>query len=516
MTRVRQFLDGTDDYVSWTRNFFPAKLLTRTRAADGVGYRWRYTWAEQVLDPDTAGYLTLDGGRAGSLSDCWAVEVNDAPAPLLIVVPMRLRGIAAGGEQVYEFWCPPQTLLARITGGGTAAGADYSWVERDDVGDVTNGHDSDGTVGDMPAHELHGATNVPIGTIVRLRLSESGLFYTFSEVPFRVADVEDDASPTEYDWFLPVTNLRVDRYTGLRVFGTSHLGPDATLKGIAASATQQGMVSLTAQTMGDGDKTFPKDVYIQDDLLVTGFGDFGEAVFCARLDALGDGSFGGLIAVTGSATIGDNLYVGPLGGILSTDMGTHLVQIGTVGGTPMSLAVDGDINGDDDITAGGDVTASGKVLAGTVFNCTGFDGVTGTGGAGDEFVGGICTALGGGGGGPTIVVGTTPVTGGTSGDLLYVGPLGTVGSTPQAALEQGGTGSDLSATGPGVVLQGSAGADLTVGAVPLGTPGYVSGVLPGENGGLGLDLTGLAPGLFLVTDGSGTITGTSVIDGGSF
>ena len=50
-------------------------------------------------------------------------------------------------------------------------------------------------------------------------------------------------------------------------------------------------------------------------------------------------------------------------------------------------------------------------------------GVTGTGGGGDTFYGGICTALGSG---PTVslAVGTTPISGGSSYGILYKGPTG--------------------------------------------------------------------------------------------
>ncbi len=90
-------------------------------------------------------------------------------------------------------------------------------------------------------------------------------------------------------------------------------------------------------------------------------------------------------------------------------------------------------------------------------------GITGTGGAGDSFYGGICTGLGGGGS-------VDVANGGTGNDLSFAGPGVLVQAFTGAAmdvipvltLDLGGTDSDLSLTGPGVVIQANIGDPLTV------------------------------------------------------
>ncbi len=80
--------------------------------------------------------------------------------------------------------------------------------------------------------------------------------------------------------------------------------------------------------------------------------------------------------------------------------------------------------------------------------------------------------------------------------------VSTAGCTIQS-LSQGGTGSDLSATGPGVVIQATMGAVLTVAAY-----------LPPSMGGLGIDASGAASGQVPIADGLGGFVMGALAGGG--
>lgn len=60
---------------------------------------------------------------------------------------------------------------------------------------------------------------------------------------------------------------------------------------------------------------------------------------------------------------------------------------------------------------------------------------------------------------------------------------GVASAVSTIGLAAGGTNANLSATGPGVLQQASSGANVTVGTVNLASTNFVTGVLPGANGG---------------------------------
>jgi hypothetical protein len=150
-------------------------------------------------------------------------------------------------------------ILAKITG---VLGSAYSWVEMQGDGTgtgVTQVLDGglSGSTTVNPAYEVAGSTTVATNSIVELFLG-NGEFWYFTQPSAGTLTVREvDLGPT----VTMVTTLEFDQVDGY-VVSTPSAGV-ARIDHADASATQRGIVSLTAQTLGDGEKRFDDTVVMK-------------------------------------------------------------------------------------------------------------------------------------------------------------------------------------------------------------------------------------------------------------
>ena len=233
-----------------------------------------------------------------------------------------------------------------------------------------------------------------------------------------------------------LTTVDVDLASGLAFSGT-------TLSVQAASVTHAGMVTTTLQEFA-GIKEFQDTVYAFD-LLKTNEIDFNTAA------GGGYGStYGASITATAEPEHGNDAlkaWVPTTALFLTASDGTHnyglLLQDS---GNPAQPH------------CGYGIELQGVVTWGA----------TGTGGGGDTFIGGICTALGAGGGGLT--VSTTTISGGTSGKILYDngGVLGEESLSSVAVTSLNGQQGGVSLVSAGGILTTSTGGTITLTGGTLG------------------------------------------------
>lgn len=471
---------GTD--ALWLLAPTPHRWHTLARLTDFRPLDRAYSWQEVYRT--SGGVVDLPGGLSGTFT---AFEMDDTLTDLVAdpttgaVVDLWLSK-PDDEEPIYVFRWQPESFWGHIT--GTTAPditSRYAWVEYDLATGVVPGGRS-GTVGASdhpeddvnPAKEVNGSPNVLVGKIVRMTFTPGSTlalsWYSFEAwwLHFTLGD-----GVVFFEGRGEGFNLALDRTTGVG------LSAGYVIIGLPASGTQQGMVSLSPQTMGDGYKVFQDEVLIQGDLyVVPGLSSPGGGLagFQVRhgtsaivyvgytFQVVGTSTFEADVQMDGNLHVTSTLTIGTAGAI---SMRETLIDAPSVAANFVLVDVSEGylIN----THPGAFATVSGLVFEGGLYISGALD------------LSGIVIDLTGGGGG---------------GGLDLTGLLG---------LDNGGTGSDLSGTGPGVVLQGSGGAALTVGAVPLDNTAYVSGVLGGANGGLGLSLATVPSGYFLMANGTGTV-----------
>jgi hypothetical protein len=440
-------LDGSADYVSWVNYPFAAELVGRLL----FGGVWIYSWREMILDPTSSEYLALEGGRSGTPADCPAYEINNTPVPTTQpgvlddptrprrLVFMRLRGIANNGELVYEFKNPQARYgtWVRLTAYSSPY---YSFKEV--IGDGTGADRPNGVTGTLSAREFNDQpmlADPTTGTVVWAWLSDGpGEPWLFAGTGLTIE--EADGTPR----YLGVTTLRVDQSDGLSL--TQPLPGVARLDLLPASSTQAGIVALADQQLGIGRKSVEE--------LSLGPGPSVPRVVASLTAGPG-----------GSTAFTLELRSDPTGHPTDTGGWLTLQRHPAGSGTTRLYLHEGSL--------GSTVVGYGiQTFAAT------YDGGTATV-AGMQFVGGLYIS-----GSPTfsLTIGSSPIGGGTTNDLLYVGPSG--------ELEQASLGWGLSLSGG--TLAGT-------GGVAIGAP--VSGGTDGD--------------LMLVGVG-GVVAQTATLDGGAF
>lgn len=242
--------------------------------------------------------------------------------------------------------------------------------------------------------------------------------------------------------FASATTIETDQTSGLTVISGTGGAPRMQIE--AASATHSGAVNTAAQEFA-GTKTFDNNVILKGEGgTSTGNLEFvdGSLVNLAYITATTSSPYLGRKAVVIQAQSASTGTSGPTGaayiicGVGSSSYGTILALGDASGGGQQSFI---------------------SVHNGTTYN----DGVTGTGGGGDSFHGGICTALGAAGA-ATITIGTTTISGGTPGRFLYDN-AGVVG---EAII-----GSGLSFSGGTLTATASSGITIGTTTITSGTTG---------------------------------------------
>jgi len=202
----------------------------------------------------------------------------------------------------------PVSIWGKITAAGGGPPTPHAWTQQktDTSGNFTdNTIGLSGTTSVLPAYASDGSS-VTINTIVRLFLAPEGDFYLF-ETPSMGGGAgtltvrEVDLAPT----VTMVTTLEFDQADGY-VVSTPSAGV-ARIDHADASATQRGIVSLVAQTMGSGDKTFVSNVFAGGKFDAFGLavgGALGTVYFVGGSSAVGLSSDNGIDGVFHSAIVG--------------------------------------------------------------------------------------------------------------------------------------------------------------------------------------------------------------------
>jgi hypothetical protein len=159
----------------------------------------------------------------------------------------------------------PVVFWAKITGHGGGSPTPHSWTEQGEpssgppLADATDARTGTTTV--FPAYALDGGIT-PNGHVVRLYLSSGGDYYLFD--PGMSGATGSSLTVEQADEMVDVPNVTeivLDQVTGLVI--ESSAANTVTLQNLPASATQQGVVNLVAQTLGAGDKRFTDSVLLK-------------------------------------------------------------------------------------------------------------------------------------------------------------------------------------------------------------------------------------------------------------
>jgi hypothetical protein len=269
------------------------------------------------------------------------------------------------------------------------------------------------------------------------------------------------------------TIIVCDQATGLRVqAGGSAV--ETALDLLPASATQQGVVTTGTQTMG-GTKT-----------LVVG------------TDSIRLQPGGGVNIIYGAGGVASNYY------IASTDNGVGATGIsaGPSAGNDafiFLLGVGAVFTGTTFPGGGLNLTSSG--VAGPVFAIGGVKGVTGTGGGGDSFLGGICTGFG-----STLTAGAGI---GISGSTISNTGVTSIVAGSGISVSSGTGAVTISLTVPVTIARGgtNSGAALNNGRIMVSSGGAIVEAAALTNGQLLIGSTGAAPAAATLTAGTNiTIT----------
>lgn len=359
-----------------------APFLARlTSVATGTGTQaglYLYGFVEQTFDPTTGLPQDASPARTGDPATAtYAVEVDNQLVPGLTATP------------------PTTPLPAWTTPLPSPMPYPYAWMR---LKGVVNG--APVYEFELPAMGLQWVKPTS-GTLANITLS-GGVIQGYQAQLLIWSSLTGSLSPGAAVWITGI-NAEIPADT-LPAFQCRYFGADTSGKGIwtfamplpLASATQAGIASLgsvgTAQVLGVGAKV------VQDS---------ASNFYRIRLFPQSGAAFG---LTHGSL---DGPIVGlekPISGATSN---LYLVSDFQTSNPTLFLVPD---NGATHQIAYGIQRADGVQ----------FRGFTGTGGAGDGFVGGICVAAGGGG--SSLVIGTTTISGGTSGNLLYDN-AGKVGET---------------------------------------------------------------------------------------
>jgi len=367
--------------------------------------------------------------------------------------------------------------------------------------EAADGSPSYPTTGILQFDEADGfALSQPVAGTVKVKFSGGGGGGTLT-----VKAV--DGTPS----YSTVTEIRLDEADGFSL--SQPAGGVARFDLLAATAAQAGIVSTTGQHFG-GLKEFDNGLGV-----LTGVGTHPSFASGVVLDARGSAALAGQLYFnwTEASPLGTNsaqlLYQPSSGKTLSLITPPADYTSGTVGG----INIEG--------------TNRRFVLRyKTTQPCYSFyneatvtytDGVTGTGGGGDTFVGGLCTALGAGGGGG----GTGTVTSIATGTGLTGGPIstsGTISLVIPVAIASGGTNS-TTALSNNRIMTSQAGAikeaaALTNGQLLIGSTGAAP-VAATLTAGTGVTITNGAGTISIAASGGGvptsrTISTTAPLTGG--
>lgn len=226
----------------------------------------------------------------------------------------RQRTSGSGGDLSAD-WGPlglqvtdarPRPVWGKIT--GQAAGTNrYAWSQVSEVDEPTfpvfaGGFGLSGTsaVGGTPAYEIGGRQDVPLNTVVRLDLSPSAEYWTFSYQPPNTAGItveEVDGSPS----YTSVSTLRFDQADG---FQLSQPGAGiARVDLVPATTTQAGGVSTSTQNWA-GDKRLASGFYFYTDIdYGAGFGGYVRVGPVYAVDNVFGGGIQGQYVVSTGPTV---------------------------------------------------------------------------------------------------------------------------------------------------------------------------------------------------------------------
>jgi hypothetical protein len=110
------------EQIEWQKPF-PVRLTARAAPLSGSGGagQYRYSWTEQVINPDTGQLEQSYPARSGTATLSPAYELNNKQVTVPCYVWLRLRGIGHDGQQVYEFMAPEVAVSGSGGSGGSGS-----------------------------------------------------------------------------------------------------------------------------------------------------------------------------------------------------------------------------------------------------------------------------------------------------------------------------------------------------------------------------------------------------------
>lgn len=272
-------------------------------------------------------------------------------------VSYGVGGLNIAEEQEGSFW-------ARLGANDGLTPAAHAWTKLQENADGTFSDDDQNITGSTtvnPAYSIDGSA-APVGSRVRLLPAQTGDYFLYdpgmsggtgSSLEVKEADGSPDV--------LNITVIVVDQATGLAI--ESSAAGTVTLQNLNAGASQIGVVNLSFQVLGAGDKRFSNKLFLA-------YGATGEVIWSTTNDATdADSPYIHAEHTELILAIGNDHGSSPQGLIVSSNLGVTNITLSGLGAYQVDETTDGGIlytgiTGSFTALDGSTVTVRGGIVVG--------------------------------------------------------------------------------------------------------------------------------------------------------